>query len=583
MKPNILRGDTGFPSIHLVNAEGTVFRFARGNLKDFFDFRKANTPQRIKLPVSSFVYDKDLKNNVLPRGDFFEQGIVKIYFDFLKHENYSIDMEISNFELDEIKEKSIIDVQSVVNFERTSQTFNYSKFSTRVSMMSFAVSLTSSGIYLNMIGNILSIDIVSSGNILNTISVILSEESKSIKFELPKIGAYWMRASIFNEMGEVCAQSNWPIVRVFPSASSGLPDVLGVSDSFCYDQIAALGGSWDRAVLTLNAIPAPKERLNFNPGTEPLPMLPPGTGKRRVMAVFGMSKWLSSKADAWDYSRYGPSDWSAYYDLVFKLVEYAYKSGVTHYEVWNEATALGHWNDDFQTLMKLHEVTASAARAAVPEMKILGACTHTWTYEYIEKFLKAGGADHCDGIAIHGYTYQPEEFVDQFDMVEKLLRKYTSHKPDFGAYITEIGFRVPAFSEDDQAYWFIIYTLETAARNLFKAILWFRFANRRPEIRSGYRQDASAGYAMTGYNDTYCRPALAGYSVVERLLGRADDVHATGSAEQRTYKFYENGCLFAIVSRSVDVAHLDPAFKHPCIKFSTLSKAAATLYIAIAP
>ena len=53
MYPDILRGDFGFPIISLKNSRGTVLNFARGNLKDFFDISRPNTPQMLAIPVAA--------------------------------------------------------------------------------------------------------------------------------------------------------------------------------------------------------------------------------------------------------------------------------------------------------------------------------------------------------------------------------------------------------------------------------------------------------------------------------------------------------------------------------------------------
>src|SRR5690348_16676806 len=39
MFPDIVRGDFGFPTVCVKNSRGTVLRFARGNMKDFFDIQ----------------------------------------------------------------------------------------------------------------------------------------------------------------------------------------------------------------------------------------------------------------------------------------------------------------------------------------------------------------------------------------------------------------------------------------------------------------------------------------------------------------------------------------------------------------
>ena len=96
MYPDILRGDHGYPTISLTNAKGVVFSFARGNIKDFFNISTPNKRQDLRLPLAAFVFDIYLKDNPKPDGDFFDEPIIKITFDFLSHPDTDIDMEIGN-------------------------------------------------------------------------------------------------------------------------------------------------------------------------------------------------------------------------------------------------------------------------------------------------------------------------------------------------------------------------------------------------------------------------------------------------------------------------------------------------------
>lgn len=559
LRPDIIAGDIGFPSINLVNANGTVFRFSRGNLKDFFDISRPNTPQTIRLPVAAFIYDRDTRSNV-PLGDgedFFAPGIRKLLFDFLRHPEAPIDIELSNLAVSRgAGAGHALSVQDLVIFQRMVQAETHPAFSTRTDELSFGVSLSSVGLALGHGGASLRLRVKAGADTVSETAFPIREENTYVGLKLPAPGCFTIDAEMRAPDGAPVARSQWPAVRAVRPVPHRRPTVLGLSDGFGYDLIAAAGGSWDRIVVSMRGVRAGRDGYRFAPGRDPLPPLPPGPGRSRVMAVFGMPQWLSRKPDAPDHYRYGPRDWDAYADLVKWLAAHAAATGVTHYEIWNESTALGHWNDDFETLMTLHRVTRAAVAEAAPGLVLLGGCTHSWTFAHLERFLAAGGADHCDGLAVHGYTYQPEDYVAQFDRLEDLLARHCPDRPEFGVYITEIGFRAPAFDLDRQADWFTLYTLEAAARASVRAILWFRFANPRPELLSGYRQNSSSGYALVGHNDSYCRPAYGAYTLLHGLLQTADRVSAEGTAA-RVYTFWQGDAPVALAS--ADPAALDAA------------------------
>ena len=98
LRPDIIRGDSGFPNVLLRNSLGMYFRFSRGNIKDFFDATKPNVPQVIQLPVSAFVYDREMRLNIPDDGTFFDHPVTSLIFDFLCHPLHEIDIHIANHE-----------------------------------------------------------------------------------------------------------------------------------------------------------------------------------------------------------------------------------------------------------------------------------------------------------------------------------------------------------------------------------------------------------------------------------------------------------------------------------------------------
>ncbi|WP_333825800.1 hypothetical protein [Pinisolibacter sp.] len=549
MKADIINGDVGFPSVHLVNSNNSVFRFSRGNLKDFFDISRAGEPQEIRLPLSAFIYDRDLRTNIPVEGDFFDAGIVRIYFDFLADTENDVDIRLEDLAICPGSDDHSLNVQDLVVFERMNQSRSFPKFSTQSHEMAFSISLSAVGLAVGAIGGKLAIEVLADAVTVDSFSCILKEEHLSGALKLPRVGSYLVSATVTSPAGDVLARSRWPVVRCLPMDEDGWGDVLGMSDEQHYELIAACGGAWDRFVLSLQKVIRVGDRFRFTRGVGLMPSLPPGIGRKRVLAVFGMPRWLSRRSDLPDYYRYGPADWDEYRRLIGWIGERAVRAGITHYEVWNEATALGHWNDDFDVLMRMHRIVRETFAEVAPSLTIIGGCTHSWHFDFIEKFLVAGGHETCDGLAIHGYTYQPEDYVRFFDRMERLVEAHVPAERDFGIHITELGFRYPVFSLDSQADWLMLFTLEAASRKRYEAVLWFRFANPRVEITSGYRQSSATGYALVGNAESYCRPALVAYSITNYLLATADRVVAEGQADQRCYRFYRGDELFAMVHR----------------------------------
>jgi len=549
LMPDIVTGDAGFPTIMLVNSDGVHFSFARGNLKDFFDISQPNTRQRIELPLNTFVYENNMTSNVPLRGDFFARPIVKIIFDFLRHKVDPIDIELGNFAYREVREIKLPPVQDLVIFDRSDQVRSIPKFATERGVMTFRVALNSIGLALGYAGAQLKLAVMKNGTPVQEVVVALSAESNNVQLQLKQRGAYRVRADLYKD-GKLLACEEWSACHVVSRAGMAPSSILGISDGAEYDRIAMAGGIWDRLVAPLALVAKSEKGFYFQPGLNPLPCTLRAPGQHRILSIFQMPKNLTRFPDRWDFHRYGPSDPKEYAEMISWLAESAYEAGFTHFEVWNEASAYGHWNDDMDTLIELHKITYEAIRKVVPSMIVLGGCTHSWDLDFLRRFFKAGGANYCDGLSIHGYTYQPALLPQRFDDVEDLIRTHVHFKRDFGLYVTEVGFRMPAFSEMAAAENLVLFTLEAASRKFTRAVLWFRYNNPRPEVDSGYQQRSSTGYALVGNNERYCRSSYAAYRFIDLLLGQSDQVDACGEGEGRVYRLVGKLGTIGIIARS---------------------------------
>lgn len=549
LMPDIVTGDAGFPSIMLVNSDGVHFSFARGNLKDFFDISQPNIRQRIELPLNTFLYEKNMTTNVPLKGDFFARPIVKIIFDFLRHKADTIDIEVGNFAYREAREIKLPPVQDLVIFDRSDQVRCLPKFATERGGMTFWVALNAIGLALGYTGAQLKLTVIKNDTPVQKKVVTLSGENTGVQLQFKQRGAYRVHADLYKD-GKVLAREKWSACHVVSHDGISPSSILGISDGAEYDRIATAGGSWDRLVAPLALVAKSDKGFHFQPGLNSLPRTRRAPGQHRILSTFQMPKYLTRFPDRWDFNRYGPSDPRAYAEMIGWLAKSAYEAGFTHFEVWNEASAYGHWNDDMDTLIALHKITYETIRKFVPGMVVLGGCTHSWDLDFLRRFFEAGGAEYCDGLTIHGYTYQPVLLPQRFDDVEALIDSHVSSERDFGLYVTEVGFRMPAFTEMAAAENLVLFTLEAASRKRTQAVLWFRYNNPRPEVDSGYQQRSSTGYALIGNSERYCRASYAAYRFTDLLLGASDHVEASGDGEERVYRLMGKPGTIGLVAKN---------------------------------
>lgn len=585
LMPDIVAGDAGFPMITILNSDNVNFSFARGNLKDFFDISRPNVRQLIELPLSAFTYAKDILSNVPLRGDFFSKPIISVFFDFLRHPADVIDISIGNFAYRNMREASVPPVQDLVVFDRSDQNRTQPKFATESGVMIFEVALNSTALMLGYAGATLRLTLLKDGVHNTPLSVPLTTENVKIRLELKERGAYRIRADLFKD-GSMLAQEEWSACHVMACEDTTPSQLLGISDAAEYDKIAMAGGSWDRLVLPLHALVKVEGAYRFQRGLNSLPRTRRAPGQYRVLSTMHIPKALSRFPERWDFSRYGPADHAAYAELVGWLAKRAWDAGFTHYEVWNEASALGHWADDMAALIALHITTHETVRSVAPDMVVLGGCTHSWDMDFLRRFFEAGGGEHCDGLAIHGYTYQPERLPELFDELESIIDTHVVSDRDFGLHITEVGFRMPAFSEMSQAECLSLFTLEAQTRPRARAVLWFRFANSRPELHSIYNQRASSGYAMLGHGDRYCRAAYGAFRFMDRLLSESQGVSASGDGNERLYRVIGRPGTVALAARTrqaLDKASPDDWRKVDCLGGPLRDRAHGRLFIALRP
>lgn len=538
LRPDILRGDRGYPDVKLVNAIGTTYRFKRGNLKDFFDFERPTEPQLISLPLASFLFDIDARTNPPDTAaGFFAHPIRMIAFDFLAHPDRNIDVLVQEPRIVPQESRTQFDAFDLLIVENLESAPYLPRY------VSYAGSIVL-GVRLNAVGEgllgrhaRLEWSLNRDGRVLRRGTACIGSARARLQLELPEFGGYELHFATYDDAGLI-AQGLTRLCRSTPVGAFHTGK-LGISDWGESDQIAALGGTYERTVFSMTSVHRSGDHFAVRANSRALPVSPPPQGRRRIVALKGMPKYLSRNAEAPDYHRYGAADWNEYGRFIRWIASEIQRSGGWGIEIWNEASVIHEWKDGIENLIELQRVSYEAIKSVAPAMVVLSASTNTWNEEYLREITRQGIWRYCDALAVHGYTYDPHRAKAQFDEVETICAECSVAKGvRVPALITEIGFRNPAFSLQQQAEHFVLYSLEAAVRSYIDALLWFRLTNTREEGMSGYDQNASSGYAMLGFQGRYCRPTWAAYRfIVESLAGMQALGTLTAPDGARVYAF----------------------------------------------
>ncbi len=221
----------------------------------------------------------------------------------------------------------------------------------------------------------------------------------------------------------------------------------------------------------------------------------------------GMSKWLTSHPDRVDYQKFPPRDWDEYGRFVTWYVG-KMKPYVKHWEVWNEPVPYAYWMGTIEEMVRLHEVTYKAVKAADPQAIVLGPCPYTFLFPFLEKFFELGGGHWIDAVVIHAYTAGAPEPGGLDKNLAKLRELMTRHIGPRDLYITELGWEAGRIGWTRQAQYLVrshVLCLEAGV----KALVWHMYWD--------YGGEGPGGYALLNHNQTP-RPALVAYCQLMRML-----------------------------------------------------------------
>jgi hypothetical protein len=512
VKPDILLGDVGCPEINVQNIDGVVYRLKRGNFKDFFDFNSASNKQEIIIPYGSFEYNLDLKKNVESTSVFWKREVSKIYFDFLCHKSAKIQLNISNVRFESL-DVCNMDVFDLVNIEAINKNKNLPLFYTESNLITLM--LTKKSIFNRVFKSSMQLEFgVTLCDGQESIGSLSIDKPKII-FNIPlqKYGPYKLRLTLSDD-DNIVASSSVTVVKCTSVNENNKISLLGVSDSFSSQSIL-LGGGYRRIVLSLSNIKKINDTYRISGDNNPFKTIDFSDKYKVIVAIKGMPKWLSSHKGA-NFGCYAPDDFNEYKKLVKWLITFLSQNNVFALESWNEANVSHEWKDTIGALKAMQKIIWSAKHELNASLIILSPSSTSWDFDFFNKLREENVYDYCDAMALHGYTYQHENHSYLFDELERFVK--TLNRKEFDVYITEIGFRTPAYSDIDQAMYLVLFTLHGYFRKFIKAVIWFRYTNPVTESLVSYDQNASSGYAMVGYGNTYVRPSLPAYIFVQNYF-----------------------------------------------------------------
>ncbi|MEL7487041.1 MAG: hypothetical protein AAGJ87_07495 [Pseudomonadota bacterium] len=534
LTPSLITGDRGFPEIRMTTREGAIFRFKRGNIKDFINLSALEQKEPVRIPLKSFAYDTDIKQDAPSDTAFLDSEIVKVDFDFLANPERETQIALSTPQLTRDTAEIAEPLDSFVEITPTWRNAHVPAHASFSGAISLRIEVTRA-----RAGGPSSVD----GHVEAT-----SPSGEQIAYDV-KAGAAPGHVSVATfepgvhqlcfrlkdaETGRALPEKTIEVIRAFETPPGETRrTILGLNDTWQPERAAALSGRYYRRIFPLSTFDVietdGKFRYKINQERNTLPYSAPRGGHRVIAAIKHMHPYLTPKPIKPDHYRRPPENWRRYQDCLRVLARHMAAHGVHAVEAWNEASVIYEWIAGMKDLVTLHRMTYEAFKEEAPEIKVLGCCTHTIHLDFVQQFLDAGGADHCDGFALHGYTYAPDRIADDLARLDALLAR---HEAATGAapievYFTETGFRIPTFSALEQARHLVAFSLLAATYDRIKSFIWFRFQNQ-PTRAGDYNQAISEGYAMVAGDDSFTRPAFGAYQFTNWFL----DLFAGGQSER---------------------------------------------------
>jgi hypothetical protein len=231
--------------------------------------------------------------------------------------------------------------------------------------------------------------------------------------------------------------------------------------------------------------------------------------------------------------------------IVDFLVGY-YKGKVGYYQILNETTLPSHWTEP-EEFARLMEVAYRAAKSKDPTCKIImggfGTRGMIPNANYLERFIKAGGAGYIDVLDFHMYNYISRIYRD-IPKLKEVLEKCKVEKP---IWILETGdpsdftnnnaalkgiarhedyqpqgpWDWPTFDEEEQARRLVKRMVLARSQGVEK-IFWYNLQDRIPKERVNPRAKKSGHKNTKGllYADFTPKKSFYAYKfLISKLAG----------------------------------------------------------------
>lgn len=212
--------------------------------------------------------------------------------------------------------------------------------------------------------------------------------------------------------------------------------------------------------------------------------------------------------------------------------EYNKRGYNVDYEVWNEYNHIP-FNKDAGTVsdyVNMLKEVYSAIKSVSPNSMVWGiggVTTIANYYDWIEEFLKLGGAKYCDGLSVHPYQpgYKPKTAYETAVKTQELFDKYGVG--DMPVYYSEFGYTsTGAVTERRQRNYSIIAA--TMMNDYYDLISWHTSQelceNTPGEIHFGWIRPESEEYSY-GYEPYAPKPVFLAFGNYNRLTKDAKNSH----------------------------------------------------------
>jgi Glycosyl hydrolases family 39 len=167
-------------------------------------------------------------------------------------------------------------------------------------------------------------------------------------------------------------------------------------------------------------------------------------GKEALICLSYMPETMSVSGDGRVEPPAKYEEWANLVRATVAHVNVERKLGVRYWEVWNEPDQWGFWQAPYPEYLKLYDVTAEAALAADPTVKIGGPALSYFSTDHIGEFLEherwnvaMGLGAHVDFISWHSYGYSPHELAANIRRVREILADFPQFNPQI--FITEFN------------------------------------------------------------------------------------------------------------------------------------------------